>query len=138
MTCKIFISPSTLADSFAPYNSLGGKLRNSRAWDALLSTLPLFKVSIEKSANILTGFLYKWLVFVFSWCTQPSLFCVFSVFTMIYHEKLLLWSYLFGVFCGFFCTWIGVSFHSLTFSSMSLLKIWSIPLIWESFIYIFL
>jgi hypothetical protein len=95
---KIFISPSILKDSFAGYINLGFYLFSFRLWNISIHVLLAFRVSLEKSVVILIGLpLYVTCHFFLAACIILSLFCVFSVLTIIYLRVFLLLLCLFDV-----------------------------------------
>lgn len=84
------------------------------------------------SVVTLIGFPFH-VICVFSLETRNifSLLCIISVLTMICYVEFLFCSCLRGVLCTS-CVCMGMSFLSLEFSSLILIRIWSTTLIWNS------
>lgn len=99
----------------------------------MLQALLTFKSPIEKSVVILKGFpLSTASNFPLAASNTLSLLCILSVLAMICLGDIFFYSGLFGDLCAS-CICLGVPFLSLgKLFSMILLKIWSMPLTWDS------
>lgn len=110
-----FLSPSIMADSFAGHIGLGWLSLSPRTSIELLLAFLAFKVYIERSAVILTAFLFLKKCFVLLLLhlfDTLSWFCTINVLTIICCGDFFFWSSLFGVFCTS-CVCMGMSFFSL-------------------------
>jgi hypothetical protein len=85
-----------LNDSFAGQSTLELKLFSFSDWNNSFHALLAFKLSVERSAVILMGYLYRFF-FPLTAFSILSLFSVLVVLMIVCSREVLFWSSLFGV-----------------------------------------
>lgn len=107
---QVFLCLSMVDGNFAEYSSLYWHLWCFRIWSRLLWVL-LAMISIEKSAVIVMGFSFMWIVIFLVQLFKPSIFCIFSVLIILCPEVSLL-ILVFSVLCAL-CICMDMSIFNL-------------------------